>query len=312
MPQLAIVVPVFNSATTLQELADRLSQVCSSLNLDWELHLIDDGSADQSWVLIEQLAQRDTRIQGIRLTRNFGQHHALTAGLDACDADWVVLMDADLQDRPEEIPALLNKARDGFDVVLARRTERADAWGKQWSARLFYRVFGWLTGTRWDPAVGVFRVLSRAVVQELRGMREHLRFVAGLVDWLGFPTASVNVRHVARTSGQSQYTLTRLLRLAGAAVVAHADRPLWVAVIAGFLCAFGAFVFAGWVAFRYLWFGSPVTGWSSLIAAVAMLGGVTITFLGVLGLYVARMFAEVKGRPLYVVRTRVNGSDGCR
>lgn len=306
MSHIAVVIPVFNSERTLRPLYERLCLSVPTITDDFEIVFVEDGGADRSWDVIAELARGDARVKGLRFSRNFGQHHALTAGLDVCDADWIVMMDCDLQDDPDEIPRLYAKAREGYDVVLARRAQRQDPWGKRTLSWVFYGLFGFLTATKWDGRVGVFRMLSRTAAEQLRAMREQLRFVAGLVGWMGFPTAAVEVQHASRATGRSQYTMTKLLRLAVSAIVAYSDRPLWLAIQMGFFFSFGAFLIGGYIVGRFLIRGSPIMGWSSLIVAVCFMGGLIISLLGILGVYVGKVFDEVKGRPLYVVRTRVN------
>lgn len=306
MSHLAVVIPVFNSERTLRPLYERLCASLQPIVADFEIIFVEDGGADHSWDVILELATHDPRVKGLRFSRNFGQHHGLTAGLDVCDADWVVMMDCDLQDDPDEIPRLYAKALEGYDVVLARRAQRQDPAQKRALSWVFYRLFGFLTGTKWDGRVGVFRILSRTVVGQLAGMREQLRFVAGLIDWMGFPTATVDVQHASRAEGRSQYTMARLVRLGVSAIIAHSDRPLWLAIQVGFVFSAGAFITGAYLVGRFLIVGSSIIGWSSLMVSLCFLGGLIISLLGMVGVYVGRVFDEVKGRPLYIVRTRVN------
>lgn len=305
MAAISVVIPVFNSERTLVELYERLVVALTPIG-EFEIVLIEDAGSDGSWPVIAGLAAKDQRVKAIRLSRNFGQHHAITAGLDVCDADWVVLMDCDLQDDPAEIPKLYAKAREGFDVVLARRAQRRDTLWKRTLSWGFYRAFGALTGIKWDERVGMFRILSRTAVEQLRLMREQLRFIVGLVDWMGFPTTTVDVKHSARATGRSQYTLRRLFRLAFAAVIAHSDRPLRFSIGLGFAFSAAAFLFGLYIVIRYFMMGNPIIGWSSLIVAVSFIGGIIISLIGVLGVYLGKVFDQVKGRPLYIVRNRLN------
>jgi dolichol-phosphate mannosyltransferase len=306
MAHISVVIPVFNAERTLGELYDRLVAALSTISDDFQIVLVEDGGTDRSWDGIVALASRDTRVKGVRFSRNFGQHHGLTAGIDVCDGDWVVLMDCDLQDAPEEIPRLYAKGQEGYDVVLARRAVRQDPLMKKAFSWLFYRLFGYLTSTKWDDRVGVFRLMSRPVAEQLRAMREQLRFIAGLVDWMGFPTTSLDVHHSARSEGTTHYTPRRLLRLAIGAIIAHSDKPLRLAVQLGFLISTLAFVFGAGIIGRFFLYGNPITGWSSLIVAVFFMGGIIVCMLGILGVYLGKVFDEVKQRPLYVVRSRVN------
>lgn len=306
MSKISVVVPVYAGELTLPLLYERLKSSLEPITPDFEILLVDDCSPDRSWPVIVDLVKQDRRVKGIRLSRNFGQHHAITAGLDVAEGDWVVVMDCDLQDEPEEIPRLYAKGLEGYDVVLARRAHRRDGVGKRLFSSLFYALFGYLTDIKWDSRVGVYRIMSRTVVNQLRLMREQLRFLAGLVDWMDFPTATVDVRHSRRHDGKSSYTVRKLFRLAGSAVVAHSDKPLRLAIGLGFAISVLAVGIGTYLVGRSLVYGNPIVGWTSLIVAVYFLGGIVISILGVMGLYLGKVFDEVKRRPLYIVRERVN------
>ncbi len=304
MTMISVVIPVYEAEDCLHELHRRLTASLERIPGDFEIIMVEDCGGDRSWDIIRELAARDARVKGIRLSRNFGQHYAITAGLDACAGDWVVVMDCDLQDRPEEIPRLYAKAREGYDVVLARRAQRQDRPGKVLASRLFYRVFSWLADLDYDPAVGNFRIVSRKVAEGCRSMREQLRFFGGMVDWLGFPTAAVDVTHDSRFAGESSYDFRRLWKLATDTIIAYSDKPLRLSVRFGFAMALLAF--GAGVAFlvHAMVFDVPVAGWSSLIISLYFLGGVIIANLGVIGIYLGKTFDEAKKRPLYVIRER--------
>ena len=301
---LSAVIPVFQAEACLVELHRRLSATLSAIAEDYEIILVEDRGTDHSWSIIRELACKDSHVRGLRFSRNFGQHYAITAGLDAARGDWIVVMDCDLQDQPEEIPRLYAKAREGFDVVLARRGRRADAFLKRALSRVFYEIFKFLTGLKYDEQVGNFRIISRRVVYELRGMREQLRFFGGLVSWLGFETSSVDVSHAPRFAGQSTYNYRKLFRLGLDTILAHSDRPLRLAIWLGALCSLGAFIMGVYFCIRALFFAVPVSGWSSLIVSLFFLSGVIIGMIGITGLYVGKTFDQVKGRPLFVVESR--------
>ena len=306
MSFISVVIPVYGAEATLPVLYDRLRSVLDTLGKDFEIVLVDDRSADRSWAVIQDIAARDSRVKGLRLSRNFGQHHAITAGIDACRGEWVVVMDCDLQDAPEDIPRLYGKALEGYDVVLGRREWSGEHAFRRMVSRVFYRMFAYLTDTKWDSRVGVYRIMSKEVVTELRTMREQLRFLSGLVEWMGFPTASIDVQRGERHDGRSHYTVRKLLRLGGGAIVAHSDKPLRLAMAFGFAISAMAMAFMGFIVWRALRHGNPITGWSSLMAVTLFLGGVLISLAGVLGVYLGKVFDEVKGRPLYIVRERAN------
>ena len=302
MPLISVVIPVYKAEDCLHELYRRLVASLESISDDFEIIMVEDCGGDRSWEIIQDLAARDARVKGLQFSRNFGQHYGITAGLDYCTGDWVVVMDCDLQDRPEEIPRLYAKAREGYDVVLARRARRRDRPSKVLASRLFYKCFAWLADMDYDPAVGNFRIISRKVVQGCQSMRERLRFFGALVDWLGFPTAAVDVEHAERYAGESSYDFRKLWNLAWDTIIAYSDKPLRISVRLGFVIA-GAALVAG---IGFLAYASthdvPVMGWSSLIISLYFLGGLIIANLGVIGIYLGKTFDEAKRRPLYVVR----------
>lgn len=294
--------PVYKAEACLRELVVRVEKAVAPVIASYEVVLVDDGSPDGSWKILEELALADARVRAIQLSRNFGQHHAITAGLEAARGEWVVVMDCDLQDRPEEIPRLYAKAQEGHDVVLARRIGRKDPLFKRWSSWLFWRMFNWLTDLRYDGSVANFSIVSRRVVEEIKRMREAVRFYGGFLSWIGFSPAFVEVQHDPRFTGKSSYSFFKLLRLSSNIILAHSNRPLRFCVALGI--ALSMLSVAGGIVWlvRVLIYGSPVMGWASLIISIYFSTGAIIFTLGVLGLYVDRIFSEVKRRPLFVVR----------
>jgi dolichol-phosphate mannosyltransferase len=298
---IGVVVPVYKGEATLDELYARIKAALEPITRDFEIVLVEDCGGDRSWDIIRELAAKDARVKGIQFSRNFGQHYGITAGLDHCDADWVVVMDCDLQDQPEEIPRLYAKAQQGYDVVLARRGRRADGAAKRLASWLFYRVFSWLADTDYDGDAGNFRIISRRVVRNCRRMREQLRFFGGLINWMGFPAASIDVAHAPRSEGRSTYTFGKLWKLAADTIIAYSDKPLRLAVRLGFLLSAAAFAYGLYILARAVLYGYPVAGWASLIVSVYFIGGVIISILGVIGIYLGKTFDEAKKRPLYIV-----------
>ncbi len=301
MAHISVVIPVYRAEACLEELYRRLRAVLEPISTDFEIVLIEDCGGDRSWQLITELARRDSRVKGIQFSRNFGQHYGITAGLDHCDGDWVVVMDCDLQDRPEEIPRLYAKAREGFDVVLARRGKRSDPPLKRVASWLFYRLFSWLADIDYDGQSGNFCIVSRKVVANFRGMREQLRFFGALTHWMGFPTAYVDVQHAERYAGDSTYTFGKLWKLAAGAVVAYSDKPLRLSIRFGFILAACAVLYGIYILARALLYGSAVTGWASLIVSIYFIGGIIIGILGIIGIYLGKAFDETKKRPLYII-----------
>ena len=233
-PLISIVVPVYKAENCLDELYRRLARALESISPNFEIVLVEDCGGDGSWEVIERLARQDVRVKGIQFSRNFGQHYGITAGLDHCVGDWVVVMDCDLQDRPEEIPRLYAKAQEGYDIVLARRGQRHDPLLKRFTSWLFYKLFSYLADMEYDGETGNFCIMSRKVVESFRKMREQLRFFGGLVQWMGFPTASVEVQHAERHDGKSSYTFAKLWKLATDTIIAYSDKPLRLSVRFGY------------------------------------------------------------------------------
>lgn len=301
MSHISVVIPVYKAESCLNDLYARLSQSLKNITSDYEIVLVEDCGNDNSWAIITQLSEQDSRVKGIKLSRNFGQHYAITAGLDHCDGDWVVVMDCDLQDQPEEIAKLYQKALEGYDVVLANRGKRKDVWTKRLASWIFYRIFSYFLELDFDGNAGNFRIISRKVVLNLRQMREQLRFFGGLVSWMGFPTAHVDVQHAERAHGKSTYTYARLFKLAAHCIIAHSDKPLKLSVHIGFIMSFLAFLYGSYIFIRASVNSSVVPGWSSLIVSIYFIGGIIIAILGIIGIYLGKTFDETKKRPLYVI-----------
>jgi polyisoprenyl-phosphate glycosyltransferase len=301
MPHISVVTPVYEAEKILPELYRRLTETLGAITDDYEIVMVEDCSRDASWPVIVGTAARDPRVKGIKLSRNFGQHPAITAGLDYVNGDWVVVMDCDLQDPPEEIPKLYRRALEGYDIVIGRRTQRQDSFITKARSKAFYRVFSYLSGTRNHGEAANFRILSRKVVDAFRCLRERHRFFIALVDWMGFSTDQIDVQHAPRYEGKTTYNYPRLIKLAVNTIISHSDKPLELAVYMGFGMALISFLVGS--AYLVITFvnGSTVSGWPSLIISIYFLGGVNMLFLGVLGIYQARTFDEVKKRPLYLI-----------
>ena len=302
MAHISIVVPVYRAEGCLDELYRRLRDSLSTITEDFEIILVEDCGGDRSWEIIQKLAKADTRVRGFQFSRNFGQHYGITAGLDHATGDWAVVMDCDLQDRPEDIPALYRKAQEGHDVVLARRRgRRQHGFLKRLSSMLFYRVFTYLADFELSYEIGNFRIMSKKVVENFCRMREEMRFFGGLMNWMGFPAVSVDVTHASRADGKSAYTVRKLLSLAANTIIAYSDKPLRLAVKVGFCVTAFAFAYGTYVAYLALFRGVPISGWSSLIVSMYFLSGIIIGTLGIVGIYLGKIFDQTKQRPLYII-----------
>jgi len=301
-PLISVVIPVYKAEKILDELCRRLTRSLELITSNFEIILVEDCGGDNSWNVIELLSENDPRIIGLQFSRNFGQHCGITAGLDQCKGDWVVVMDCDLQDRPEEIPRLYAKAKEGFDVVLALRGLRQDTLRKRLMSKLFYRVFSYLADIEFDGDSGNFRIMSRQVVTNFNRMREQLRFFGGHVQWMGFPTTGIEVEHQERFAGVSTYTFAKLWKLAADNIIGYSDKPLRMAARLGLMMAVVSFGFGSFILGRSLLHNSPIPGWSSLIVSLYFIGGLIIGILGIIGIYLGKAFDESKKRPLYIVR----------
>lgn len=301
MPHLSVVIPVYKAENCLEELYSRLRAAIEPISTDFEIVLVEDCGGDRSWDMIRALSARDSRVKGIQFSRNFGQHYGITAGLDHASGDWVVVMDCDLQDRPEEIPRLYAKAQEGFDIVLARRGKREDPWHKRLMSWTFYKIFSYLADMEYDGQTGNFRIISKKVVKNFRMMRERLRFFGGLISWTGFPSASIDVQHAERFEGKSTYTFGKLWKLASETIIAYSDKPLRLSIRFGFTISILSFLYGLYIVYHALFYGSSIMGWSSLIVSLYFLGGIIISILGVIGIYLGKTFDEAKKRPLYII-----------
>jgi len=302
---ISVVTPVYGCAGCLPELHRRLTETLSTITQQYEIIMVNDASPDDAWDVIQLLASKDNRVKGINLSRNFGQHYAITAGLDYVKGDWVVVMDCDLQDQPEEIVKMYSKAMTGFDVVFGRRHSRCDNVLKKMSSRLFHRIFEYFTEQKSDETIANFGVYSKSVIDNVRRLREHNRCFPLFVRWVGFKIGEINIEHAPRQLGNSAYNLHKLLRLAINIVVSHSNKPLRLAIKVGFFMSIIAFIYGLYLIGRYIFWGVPVAGWTSVMVSIYFVAGLLLGNMGMLGLYIGKIFDEVKGRPLYIVKDTV-------
>lgn len=301
MPHLSIISPVFQSASLVEPLVKAIVKAVSPLTADFEIILVEDGSSDNSWSEIERMSGTFAQVKGIKLSRNFGQHYAITAGLDRASGEWVCVMDCDLQDLPSEIPNLYQKALTGFQIVQAQRKLRQDSWWKKAGSFLFYRVLTWLTGIAQDESVGNFGIYHHTVIKQLTRMRESIRYFPTMIQWVGFRKTTLEVNHGKNQTRKTSYTPKRLFNLALDIMLAYSDKPIRMTVKLGFLVAISGFLFAAFTLWRF-WTGEiVVAGYASLIISIWVLSGFLLMTLGMVGLYIGKTFEGVKNRPIYIV-----------
>lgn len=302
MPSVSVVAPAYNEQAVLELFHRRVTGVLQTLGVPYEIVLVNDGSRDATLILMHALQAIDPHVAVVDLSRNFGKEIALSAGLDHCCGEVVVVLDADLQDPPELIPQLLDGWREGYDIVYGVRRERdGEGWFKKASARAFYRLIQRVSRVQIPGDTGDFRLLSRRAVQALSRLREQHRFMKGLFAWIGFPSKAMYYRRDARAAGRTKWNTWSLVNLAVEGITSFSIAPLKIATGIGLGVALLALLFGAFVIWKALVYGDPVRGYPSLMAVVLFLGGVQLIAIGVLGEYIGRIFNEVKQRPLYLV-----------
>jgi glycosyltransferase involved in cell wall biosynthesis len=302
---ISIVVPVYNESGNLNELTSRLRNVLSQVGMDWEVLFIDDGSVDNSWEIIRQINQEDSRIRGIRLSRNFGQQAALTAGFQLASGEVVIPMDADLQDPSELIPMMLQKWQEGYQVVYAIRQGRKEGWFRNWSAGVFYRLLNRVADIKVALDSGDFCLLDRQVVEAINQLPEYRRFQRGLRSWVGFKQIGIPFDRDARFQGKSKYRLRDLLELALDGFFCMSKAPFRLVLYLGLIIVIlGSLGFIGVVIMKTS-SGISLIGTLSIMAVICIIGGIILVSLGIVGEYLHRIFEEVRKRPIYIIQEKL-------
>jgi len=305
-PYLSIVSPVYGAENIIGKLVIEIIKSAGLITGNFEIILVEDGSPDQSWESIEQSCRKDKRVKGIKLSRNFGQHNAITAGLSVAKGEWIVVMDCDLQDRPEEIPNLYRKAKEGYDLVFARRVNRRDTFTKRLSSRVFYTIFSFLTDTRQDSSIANFGIFHYNVIKAVLSMGDYIRYFPTMSQWVGFNSSYLNVTHAERADGKSSYNWTKLFTLAFNNIVAFSDKPLRLMIWFGLMVVFFSFLIGIVYLIKYFMGHIVVIGFTSLIVSIWFLSGVIIATLGMVGVYVAKSFENIKERPVFIIQKTLN------
>ncbi|MEO6189549.1 MAG: glycosyltransferase family 2 protein [Saprospiraceae bacterium] len=308
--ELSVIIPIYNEEANIPELVSRLKNTLLLLGIDYELIFVNDGSKDHSLEVLIKLTQEDSRIFYINLSRNFGHQLAVTAGLDACKGEAVVIIDADLQDPPELIEKLYRKYQEGYNVVYAKRISRSgDSLFKRLSAFIFYRLMKSISAINIPLDVGDYRLIDRRIVDLLCKMPEQNKFLRGQIAWLGFNQTSIEFERQQRKDGQTGYTFSKMLQLAFDAITGFSDKPLSFVMRLGFFISGISFIVILYALYSHYFLKRTITGWTSLIISSMFIGGVQLISIGIIGEYISRINKNVQGRPLYIIQdTNISSS----
>jgi dolichol-phosphate mannosyltransferase len=301
MKTISIVSPVYEAGLIVPHLVSEATSALESITDSFEIILVDDRSKDDSWNSIKQECKKSRHVKGLRLSKNFGQHSAITAGLSLASGDWIVVMDCDLQDRPDQIPNLYHKALEGYDIVFARRRNRKDSKIKRFYSRTFYSIFSYLTETAQDATIGNFGIYQKKVIDAVLNMDDNIRYFPAMVRWVGFKSTQIDVKHSARMQGKSTYNFRKLLLLAVNNIISFSDKPLRLVAQGGLILSaislsIGLLYLAG-----YLLGMITIAGYASIIISIWFTAGINIFVLGLVGIYVGKAFEKIKGRPAYII-----------
>lgn len=300
MIHLSVVSPVYGCKSCLHELYQQLKSSLTAISENFEIIFVNDNSPDNAWDTIVELSNADYRVKGINLSRNFGQHYAIHAGLNYASGEWVVVMDCDLQDYPKEILKLYTQAQKGYDIVLAQRIQRQDTFFKRMFSKMFYSVLSYLTETKQDSSVANFGIYHQKVVHAILMMNDKIKYFPAMVRWVGFKSCSIEVEHKNRFDGSTSYNYKKLFKLALDIILSFSDKPLRLTVKFGFIISTLSFLAALVNLVRYFTGDIVVAGFTSIIISIWLLGGIIISILGIVGLYVGKAFDAVKNRPVYI------------
>ncbi len=303
---ISVVIPVYGCREAVPELYKRLVATLEAEGKSFEIIMVDDHCPQNSWEEIEKLCQDDERVVGIRLSRNFGQMRAITAGLQKSVGDLVVVMDCDLQDRPEFLPRFLKKIDEGYDIVYSKRKERKDSFIVKALSRSFYAIYNKLSDMKYDFEVGNYSIARRKVVDAFLTMKEQNRDYIMFLMWLGYKDTMIEIESDERFAGKSSYTFGKKVDLAVSLITEQSNKPLFMSVKLGFLISLASMIFLIYLVIRYFVVGDLDMGWPSTIAAIYFMGGLMLSAIGIVGIYIGNIFSESKNRPIYVVDEVLN------
>ena len=302
---ISIVSPVYRAEKILPILVSEINLVMERIGEDYEIILVDDRSPDNSWEVMKVLSSQNPKIKSIRLSRNFGQHSAIFAGLTKTKGNWVVVMDCDMQDQPKEIAKLYKKALEGYDIVLGQRENRKDKFLKKLSSKLFYKVFNYLSGGQFNNEIGNFGIYKKKVIGSILNINDYIKFFPLFINWVGFKSISIPIEHSERMEGKSSYSVSRLLKLAFNAIISFSDKPLRLFINFGLGISILSFILG--IYYLYLSITHRITqpGFSSLILSIWFLSGIIISCIGIVGVYLGKTFDQAKGRPTFIIDEEV-------
>lgn len=305
-PHISIVSPVFKAKSIVTELVSQIEQNVLKITQDFEIILVDDGCPENSWFEIEKIAEINPNVIGVKLSRNFGQHYAISAGIAEARGTWMVVMDCDLQDDPKEIPNLYNECLKGYDIVLAQRIARKDRYIKKFFSKIFYKALSYLTGVEQDETIANFGIYHRKVIDQITHLNDSIRFFPGMVKWVGFTTQKLPVDHANRASGESSYNFKKIFKLAVEIILAYSDKPIRIVIKLGFFISLISLFIAIYFGYKNYIGQIAVSGFTSLIVSIWLLSGVIISILGMIGLYIGKIFEQSKNRPSFIIQKRTN------
>lgn len=304
--EISIVIPVYQAENIIAELIRQLIVTINQLTISYEVILVDDFSSDNSWLAIENECAKNSAIKGLKLSRNFGQHSAIYSGLCHTKGTWVVVMDCDLQDNPEEIIKLYQKAQEGYFIVVAEREMRKHSWLKTTTSKLFYAVLGYLTGIEQNHKVGNFGIYHKNVIKATLQMNDYRKYFPAMITWVGFKKTSIKVEHNNRFEGKTTYNYLKLFGLAINTLLSFSDRPLRLVIGLGTIISAFTVVAAIILSIQYYLGKIEVPGYASIMLSIWFLSGMIITVLGVVGLYIGKIFDQGKSRPVYIIEKEIN------
>ena len=305
--KISVVIPEYKGASIMGALLQRLDAALCTISDNYEIILVNDCSPDDTWSEIKRFAAQDKRIIGLNLSRNYGEHYAISAGLKYAKGEWVVVMDCDLQNRPEDIPALYQKAQEGWDIVHARRVHKQFGFWKRLSSKVFHRLYDQMSGRKSDETIAEFGIYSAKVIAEYNKLKEVSRSFNFLIDFLGFRVTAIDVQHDPRADEEgSSYTLGKLLTLAFHSIIADSNKPLYISVALGFGITVISFLLAIFNVVAYFFDSTVVPGYTTTIFSIWFATGILLLMMGIIGLYIGKIFDQVKQRPIFIVMETVN------